>query len=113
LITQLDERYDCFTTIGLDIVQDRTYCELKYPENLDDMYNCITSELEIIPPATVRPRKGGDYCYFKYMWFDQYEELYACLKDEGFDKDSAYCNMKAEYEEFVNTEGLEGVTLEN
>ena len=29
--TQLEERYECFKRIGLDIVKDRKFCELKHP----------------------------------------------------------------------------------
>jgi hypothetical protein len=99
----LDERYDCYKKIGLNIYKDRTYCELKYPDNIDEKFNCIQTELSIIP----LPKLGGDYCYIKYKWFDQYGDaedtnpgLYKCLQEQGFSKDSSYCDKEAEFKMF-------------
>lgn len=34
-IDNLDARYECYTKIGLTIVKDREYCELKYSNDND------------------------------------------------------------------------------
>lgn len=57
--TQLEERYECYTRIGLDIVRDRKYCETKYPQDSAEKYQCV--ERLGLP-------KGADFCYLEYPW---------------------------------------------
>ena len=68
--TQLEERYECYTRIGLDIVRDRKFCEIKYPTDSEEKYQCL-ERLEL--------PKGADFCYLEYPWPRQYEEKYQCL----------------------------------
>lgn len=76
-----DERYACYALIQLEgyTSKGREYCELLHLESLTDMFACIDSLIA----EGIDIKKGGDYCYFKYPWADQYEELYACLEEEG------------------------------
>jgi hypothetical protein len=32
-----------------------------------------------------------------YFWDSEYEELYGCLEEQGFPKDTSYCLKKAAY----------------
>ena len=57
--TQLEERYECYKRIGLDIVRDRKFCELKSPQDSAEKYECL--ERLGLP-------KGADFCYIEYPW---------------------------------------------
>ena len=39
--TNIDNKYDCYARINLDIPKDREYCELKYPTSSQDKYECL------------------------------------------------------------------------
>ena len=39
--TDIDNKYDCYSRINLDIPKGRTYCELKHPTSSQDKYECL------------------------------------------------------------------------
>ena len=68
---QIDARYDCYKRfVSFYISKDRVYCELKNPTDSNAKYNCLD---------VLNISKKADYCYFKYLWQDEFEEKYQCL----------------------------------
>jgi len=53
----MDDKYDCFQRIGLDIVKDRVFCERKFVDDTDLKYECLDS--------LGRP-KLCEFCYRKF-----------------------------------------------
>jgi hypothetical protein len=41
--SEIDERYACYSLIGLGIKLDREYCEIKWKENIEKKYRCINT----------------------------------------------------------------------
>ena len=55
---QIDELYDCYLRMGLDIPKDRLYCEIKFKTRQEKKYECL--EAQNIAD------KGSEYCYYLY-----------------------------------------------
>lgn len=53
----MDDKYDCFQRIGLDMVKDRVFCERKFVDDTELKYDCLDS--------LGRP-KLGEFCYQKF-----------------------------------------------
>ena len=95
----------------MSVTKDRLYCELKYPDDFAQMSTCILEELEYEEAEDdesfdPKSKLGGDFCYEKYKWFDEYEELNSCLEDQGFPKDSTYCNSEETFKIFQIDDSL-------
>ena len=78
----MDEKYDCFERIGLDMRKDRVFCERKFVDDIEGKYVCLES--------LGRP-KLGEYCYQTFYQDSEFEARYACLAQEGVPKTAAYC----------------------
>ena len=84
-----DGLYNCYFLLDLGIEKDRDYCEGKYVDNSEEKYACMDENTLV---------KGGDYCYSKFLFAAETDDLYTCLVSEGLPKDSTYCGRKYDYD---------------
>ena len=71
--------------IDLEIAKNREYCELMNPQDSQQKYTCVEEQGLM---------KGGDFCYIKFPYDLEYDDLYQCLEQEGLPYNSQYCEVK-------------------
>lgn len=94
---------DCYVLLDEEIKRDIRYCELIYPRDPKTKFYCTycVKNEEDIQACLDKPESekttditnvGADYCYFKYPWLSEYEQLFKCLEVED-------CHFKSKTDE--------------